>query len=93
MNDYWLGWRKYNQEISGDDPETNGILNRILMSFSIKRTCHTLFYGNEENSDEIESIHGIKTLATIALFYSLKLIPLARVPFTNRIYFTEVLMN
>lgn len=93
MNDYWLDWKKTlntNKFDNNVEPEVEGTINKILMAFSIKRTGRMLLEGGSRNADEIGSIHGIKALATIALFFALKLIPLARVPFTNRIYFTEV---
>lgn len=57
------------------------------MSFSIKRTGLALFGSCD---DEIKCLHGIKAFGTIALFISLKVFLLARIPYTNRIYFTEV---
>lgn len=85
-----MGSNKNEKRDDEVEVEIDGTINKILMAFSIKRTGRMLLEGDSDNPDEIESIHGIKSLATIALFFALKLIPLARVPFTNRIYFTEV---
>lgn len=57
------------------------------MSFSIKRTGIALFGPCD---DEIKCLHGIKAFGTISLFISLKVFFLARIPYTNRIDFTEV---
>lgn len=59
------------------------------MAFSMKRTLKILTKDESSDSD-ITCIHGIRSLVTILLYIAHKLIPLARVPFTNRISLTEV---
>ncbi|XP_033217204.1 uncharacterized protein LOC117172978 isoform X5 [Belonocnema kinseyi] len=63
---------------------------RIIMSFSLKRTMKSLFWKYSCGSGEITCIHGIRSLATIALYIAHKLIPLSSIPYSNRIALTEV---
>lgn len=68
--------------------DNSGMIHNIFMSFSIKRTGLALF--GAASDDEIKCLHGIKAFGTITLFIALKVFFLARIPYTNRIYFTEV---
>lgn len=62
--------------------------NKLLSCFSLKRNLPSLWsVSNEE--DEIKCLHGLKAISIILLFISLKLIPMGRVPYTNRNKFTE----
>ncbi|XP_058803532.1 uncharacterized protein LOC131671260 isoform X2 [Phymastichus coffea] len=63
---------------------------RIIMSFSLKRTVKALFANNEASSSDIGCIHGIRSLATIVLYAAHKLIPMSRMPYANRISLTEI---
>lgn len=63
------------------------------MSFSLKRTIKSLLWEYSSGSGEITCIHGIRSLATIALYIAHKLIPLSRIPYSNRIALTEVRMS
>ena len=63
---------------------------RIIMSFSLKRTVKFLFREYRPGTGEITCIHGIRSLATMALYVAHKLIPLSRMPYANRVSVTEV---
>lgn len=63
---------------------------RIIMSFSLRRTLKILTKTESNNSSEISCIHGIRSLATIALYVAHKMIPTAQIPYANRISLTEV---
>lgn len=63
---------------------------RIIMSFSLKRTVKALFERKETSSSDIGCIHGIRSLATIALYIAHKLIPASSLPYANRAALTEV---
>ncbi|KAJ6640290.1 Nose resistant to fluoxetine protein 6, partial [Pseudolycoriella hygida] len=85
------------EHTSADEKEENiescakGI-TRFLMEFSIKRTSKTLFSFDEEKSDNTFScIDGLKGLATIPLFLSLKLLTFGHLPFTNKAQLTKIL--
>lgn len=68
-----------------------GMINRMLMAFSVKNTGRMLFTFDEDNDgDIIYCIYGLKGLATIFLFISLKFLTIGHVPFTNRAHLTEV---
>ena len=60
------------------------------MAFSLKKTLKSLFRNKESNTNHIGCIHGIRSLSTMALYVAHKLIPIARIPFTNRVALTEV---
>lgn len=67
------------------------MINRMLMAFSVKNTGKMLFTFDEDNDgDIIYCIYGLKGLATIFLFISLKFLTIGHVPFTNRAHLTEV---
>lgn len=69
----------------------SGLVNRMLMSFSIKNTGKMLFsFDNDDDDEIIYCIYGLKGLATIFLFISLKFLTIGHVPFTNRAHLTEV---
>lgn len=59
------------------------------MSFSLWRTIKALFKDTTDGAD-ITCVHGIRTLATIALYVAHQLIAIARIPFNNRASLTEV---
>ena len=61
---------------------------KILMSFSVKKTIPMLFGFDEQQSD-LNCLHGLKAIAIMLLFVSLKLIPMGRVPYSNRNKLTE----
>lgn len=61
--------------------------NKLLACFSLKRNLPSLVSTLE--SEEIKCLHGLKAISIILLFLSLKLIPMGRVPYTNRNKFTE----
>lgn len=67
----------------------------MLMSFSIKQTAGQLFTFDpaaDTSDDEIiYCIYGLKGLATILLFFSLKTLLVGHLPFSNRTHLTEVL--
>lgn len=60
------------------------------MSFSLRRTIKILMKPVQVDSNDINCIHGIRSLATIALYVGHKMIPIAGLPYANRITLTEV---
>ncbi|XP_070492786.1 nose resistant to fluoxetine protein 6-like isoform X2 [Chironomus tepperi] len=66
---------------------TDPLPNKILSCFSLKRNLKALW--DDSNAEEIKCIHGLKSISIILLFISLRLIPMGRVPYTNRNKFTE----
>ncbi|XP_066592005.1 uncharacterized protein [Prorops nasuta] len=66
---------------------------RIIMSFSLRRTFAALVNRETSASEDISCIHGIRSIATMALYLAHKLIPIARLPFANRVSLTEVANN
>ncbi|XP_063992278.1 uncharacterized protein LOC135170416 [Diachasmimorpha longicaudata] len=66
---------------------------RIIMSFSLRKTLKSLMQPISSNSGDISCIHGIRSLATMALYVGHKMIPTAGIPYTNRIVFTEIANN
>ncbi|CAB0036484.1 unnamed protein product [Trichogramma brassicae] len=75
------------------DEKPGSYSTRMIMSFSLRRTLKDLFGYKPPSPHEIGCIHGIRTLATIALFVAHKLIPLSRIPYVNRSSLTEVQLN
>ncbi|XP_053977919.1 uncharacterized protein LOC128875916 [Hylaeus volcanicus] len=65
---------------------------RIIMSFSLRRTVSSLLKRGTSETD-IACIHGIRSLVTIALYVAHQLIPISRLPYSNRIDLTEVANN
>lgn len=59
------------------------------MSFSLRRTIKALF-KEATSTEDITCIHGIRALATIALYVAHQVIIISRIPFNNRISLTEV---
>lgn len=75
--------------------ETQGKGNyseRIIMSFSLRRTIKALLKETTSGED-ITCIHGIRALATIALYVAHQLITISRIPFSNRTSLTEIANN
>ncbi|XP_043267345.1 uncharacterized protein [Venturia canescens] len=66
---------------------------RIIMSFSLRRTWKILTKIESDNSGEISCVHGIRSLATIALYVAHKMIPTSQIPYANRIFLTEIANN
>ncbi|XP_018359390.1 PREDICTED: uncharacterized protein LOC108758780 [Trachymyrmex cornetzi] len=72
--------------------ETRGKGNyseRIIMSFSLRRTIKALLKEATDAAD-ITCIYGIRTLAMIILYVGHQLMTIPRIPFSNRISFTEI---
>ncbi|XP_034933729.1 nose resistant to fluoxetine protein 6-like isoform X2 [Chelonus insularis] len=63
---------------------------RIIMSFSLKKTTKALFKPVDVDSDEITCIHGIRSIATIILYVGHKIISITGLPYTNREALTEL---
>lgn len=62
------------------------------MAFSIKRTGRALFNFEEDSSNNtFRCIDGLKGLATVPLFLSLKLLTFGHLPFTNKAQLTKVI--
>lgn len=64
-------------------------LNRVLSCFSVKRNFASLVGRNDSGEEEITCLHGLKALSILLLFVSFKLIPMGRVPYSNRNKLTE----
>lgn len=64
----------------------------MLMSFSLKHTTRALF-NFDSDDDIIYCIYGLKGLATIFLFISLKTLLAGHRPYANRTHQTELLNN
>lgn len=75
------------EDAQSDEAKSDSLANKILSCFSLKRNLPSLV--NSSESEEIKCIHGLKAISIILLFISLKLIPMGRVPYTNRNKFTE----
>lgn len=75
------------EDALSDEAKSDSLANKILSCFSLKRNLPSLV--NSSESEEIKCIHGLKAISIILLFISLKLIPMGRVPYTNRNKFTE----
>jgi len=59
------------------------------MSFSLRRTIKALLKEAMDAAD-ITCIYGIRTLAMIIIYVGHRLMAIPRIPFSNRISFTEV---
>lgn len=59
------------------------------MSFSLRRTIKALL-KEATGAADITCIHGIRALATIALYVAHQLITISRIPLSNRTSLTEV---
>lgn len=70
--------------------EEHGVLNKILMAFSLKSTFPLLFNVDGSDEEQIMCVHGIKAIGTILLYCAFKMIPLGRIPFDNRNYMTDL---
>nr|CAD7401224.1 unnamed protein product [Timema cristinae] len=66
-----------------------GKLEKMLMAFSIKKTLPELL-SVEKGDGDIKCIHGIRALATVALYVAHKVLALAFLPYSNRIKLTQV---
>jgi hypothetical protein len=60
----------------------------VLNAFSLYRSVSKLTASSTD--DEIACIHGVRGLATIALLVAHKFLPVAVMPYTNRLKITEV---
>lgn len=60
----------------------------FLRSFSLYYTLNKLTAPG--TTDEIACIHGIRGIATLALLVAHKFLPVAVMPYTNRVKITEV---
>lgn len=68
----------------------SGLVRQIILAFSVKRTSAILFRSESTADEPIDSIYGLKALATIMLFVSFKFLIIGHQPFTNRAHLTEV---
>lgn len=75
------------EEVQPEKPK-NGRLYEILGCFSAKRNISSLLSCTSHES-EIKCLHGLKALSILLLFISFKLIPMGRVPYSNRNKLTE----
>ncbi|KFB49396.1 AGAP000520-PA-like protein [Anopheles sinensis] len=86
-------------EATSPDQLPTNVFHQTLMAFSLKKTLHQLIGSDtafsEDGQDpaparkDIRCLHGLKAVASIALFLALRLVPLGFQPFTNRNEFTE----
>ncbi|XP_037029631.1 O-acyltransferase like protein-like [Bradysia coprophila] len=79
-----------NEEVENDNDSTQKGATKFLMTFSIKRTSKILFNFDYEDSTFC-CIDGLKGLATVPLFLSLKLLTFGHLPFTNKAQLTKML--
>lgn len=75
------------EEVQPEKPKS-GRLYKILGCFSAKRNI-CLLLSCTSNESEIKCLHGLKALSILLLFISFKLIPMGRVPYSNRNKLTE----
>lgn len=68
--------------------QKNSLLNRLLNCFSVKRNISVLI-GLKSHENEVKCLHGLKAISILLLFISFKLIPMGRVPYSNRNKLTE----
>jgi hypothetical protein len=74
-------------------PATPGLFKQIFHAFSMKRNVPALLEANlnpDATTTNFACIHGIRALATMALFMALKFIPLGKIPYSNRYALTEL---
>ncbi|XP_032678634.1 uncharacterized protein LOC116847600 [Odontomachus brunneus] len=69
--------------------EKGNYSERIIMSFSLRRTIKALLKETTDATD-ITCIHGIRALTTITLYVAHQLITISRIPFSNRTSLTEI---
>ncbi|CAG4940144.1 unnamed protein product [Colias eurytheme] len=67
--------------------KSDGFIN----AFSLTRTMKKLVAP--AGSDEIPSIHGLRAISTIALIAAHKFLPVAHMPYTNRVKMTEMVSS
>ncbi|GAB0098837.1 uncharacterized protein DMENIID0001_146410 [Sergentomyia squamirostris] len=75
------------EETSTEPLET---VNQVLMAFSMRQTLTDLVNLRD---DEIGCIHGLKAIASLAIFLIFKTLQIVRLPWSNRIVLTETLDN
>jgi len=88
MQDYFKR-NSYNDEIYIYISFAENYSERIIMSFSLRRTIKTLL-KKTMNGTDITCIHGIRTLTTVILYIGHQLMIISRLPLSNRIFLTEV---
>ncbi|CAH2063670.1 unnamed protein product, partial [Iphiclides podalirius] len=76
--------------------ENNGNVDQLsgenlISAFSLYRTVGKL--TAPATSDEISCIHGVRAIATIALLVAHKFLPVAVMPYTNRVKISEVVSS
>ena len=78
------------ENIEETQPEKlkDGFLNKLLNCFSAKRNASTLLSLDVKES-EIKCLHGLKAVSILLLFITFRLIPMGRVPYSNRNKLTE----
>ncbi|XP_058063239.1 nose resistant to fluoxetine protein 6-like [Anopheles bellator] len=93
LNDYEI-FIKIDPLASEQQP-TN-VLHQMLMAFSLKKTLRQILGGVPEGYEQtgesrptFACLYGLKGVASVALFFALRLVPLGFQPFTNRNEFTE----
>nr|CAD7256295.1 unnamed protein product [Timema shepardi] len=69
--------------------KSSGKLEKMLMAFSIKKTLPELL-SVKRGDGNIQCIHGIRTVCTVALYVLHKYMALLFIPYSNRIYFTQI---
>lgn len=60
------------------------------MAFSLRRTVKYLFKEIKSNSKDIACLHGLRSVFMIIIYFAHQIIPLSRIPYANRVVFTEV---
>ncbi|XP_050341990.1 nose resistant to fluoxetine protein 6-like [Nymphalis io] len=75
------------EEITKDKESPGG----FLYSFSLYKSVGKLVAP--ANSDEIACIHGLRAVATIALLFAHKFLPVGLTPYTNRLRLSEIVSS
>jgi hypothetical protein len=76
-----------------EEPAPPGVFKQIFHAFSMKRNVPALIVADlnpDATVPNFACIHGIRALATMALFMALKFIPLGKIPYSNRYALTEL---
>jgi hypothetical protein len=79
--------------VEAEEPSAPGLVKQIFTAFSLKQNVKMLIEANrnpDSTATNFSCIHGIRALATIFLFMSLKFIPLGKIPYSNRFAMTEI---
>ncbi|XP_023939022.1 nose resistant to fluoxetine protein 6 [Bicyclus anynana] len=80
-----------NEEKEGNDVQEKKGSDGFLSSFSLYNTLGRLVAP--ASSEEIACIHGVRAIATVALLFAHKFLPIALTPYTNRLRISEIVTS